>query len=180
MEKHFWIPTRPYTVVDAINRAAAATGSVRGARAASGADFNGHSVSVRFKPHAVNGPIWNAEYHWAGRVVLGRGSFENCLAAALREQARGALGGSVLVTCETEEQAAACLAAGLEAWSKEVEEKCYASFAWWGDSLGDALSWERHGMCPALGFLANSKTREEYKEKVDAFFAERKAAREAL
>jgi hypothetical protein len=70
-------------------RHAVATGSVHDAMWFAEADFNGHHVNVSFKPHAVSGPIWNAEYWWAGRNVLGRGSFDRCLCEAELYMHRG-------------------------------------------------------------------------------------------
>src|SRR5215470_7087423 len=44
----YWLPTRPYTLVDAVNRCAAATGSVRYAMLAADANYNGHHVTVTY------------------------------------------------------------------------------------------------------------------------------------
>lgn len=93
-ESRYYVPTRPYTPIDALNQRAAAVGSPRYAQLASHADYNGHRVTVAFNDHRG---YYTAEYVWAGRVVLARGSFAQCLAAALAEQARGALGGTVRV-----------------------------------------------------------------------------------
>jgi hypothetical protein len=78
-EIEFHVPVRPYSPIDAHNRAAAA---------------KGHHVTEAFNSYRK---YWTAEYFWAGRVVLRRGSFADCLAAALSEHARGALGASVSV-----------------------------------------------------------------------------------
>lgn len=90
----FHIPTRPYSPIDAHNRRAAAVGSPRYAAAASNANYNGHRVSVTWNDYRG---YYIAEYYWAGRVVLARGSFEQCLRAAVEEHNRGALGSSVVV-----------------------------------------------------------------------------------
>ena len=87
-------PIRPYTPIDALNRRAAAVGSPGYAQAASHANYNGHGVSVSWNEYRR---YYTAEYYWAGRMVLARGSFESCLRAALREYNRGALGASVSV-----------------------------------------------------------------------------------
>ena len=90
----FHAPTVPYGIVDALNRRAAATGSPGYARAASQADYNGHSVSVywnSFRRYYV------ADYTWAGRNVIGRGSLQSCLDAALSYYRQGALGARVTV-----------------------------------------------------------------------------------
>ena len=80
--KSYWLETIPITPIDLINRRAVATGSPQNAMAAEHEDYNGHHVSVSFKPHAVSGPIWNAEYSWAGRVVSARGRGETRSPAA--------------------------------------------------------------------------------------------------
>ena len=105
--------------VDRINRKAAATGSVRYAMATGDADYNGHPVSVSYKPHAASGPTWNAEYYWGQRVVLGRGSFAVCLQAALNEYRAGHRGAMIAVYLSDvapeslDEQTAACEQFGL-------------------------------------------------------------------
>lgn len=90
----FYLPVRPYTPIDALNRRAAAVGSPRYAAGASTADYNGHAVRVWWNDFRR---YYIAEYQWAGRNVLARGTFEDCLRAALSEYDRGALGASVMV-----------------------------------------------------------------------------------
>lgn len=91
----FHLPVRPYSPIDALNRRAAAVGSPRYAAAASNADYNGHHVTISW--NAYRG-YYIAEYWWAGRNVLARGSFAICLKAALSEYQRGALGASVSIS----------------------------------------------------------------------------------
>jgi len=143
-----YVIDRPITPIDIINRRAAATGSAHHAMAASNANYNGHRVSVSYKPHAVSGPTWNAEYWWAGRVVLGRGSFKSCLDAAMSYFERGDRGAAVVVVVDgeapepVEDQKAACEAAGLS--QGDLQDKR----PWWTGThaaVSDALSWERHG-----------------------------------
>lgn len=171
----FWLPTRPYNIIAAINRVAAATGSPRYAQAAHGADYNGHHVTVYFNDYRK---YWLAEYTWAGRQVLARGGLESCLKAAKAEYDRGALGASVAVTVDNEADAALCQAMGFLPWSKEIEA---AHDATWRTELhGEvnmALRYEQQVGIPATGFLANSKTMAEYKAKIDAFSAERRRVR---
>jgi len=90
----FHVPERPYSPIDSLNRRAAALGSPRYGQLASHANYNGHRVAVQFNSYRQ---YWTAEYFWAGRVVLARGNFAQCIAAALREHERGALGSSVVV-----------------------------------------------------------------------------------
>lgn len=102
----FYVPTRPYTLTDAINRMAAATGSVGYAMRAADADYNGHAVSVSYNSYRR---YYVAEYHWGERVVLARGSLSECVAAALAYYERGARGASVSVTVEAVDAADPCL-----------------------------------------------------------------------
>ncbi len=89
----FHLPVRPYSPIDALNRRAAALGSPRYAQATAYAyaDYNGHHVSVSWNDYRG---YYVAQYYWAERIVLARGSFADCLRAALAEYARGALGAS--------------------------------------------------------------------------------------
>lgn len=90
----FHLPVRPYSPIDALNRKAAALGSPRYAAATAYADYNGHHVTLSWNSYRG---YYVAEYFWAGRVVVARGDFANCLAAVLAEYARGALGASATV-----------------------------------------------------------------------------------
>lgn len=138
----------PLTPVDLINRHAAATGSYSYAMASCEANYNGHSVRVSFKPHAMSGPLWNAEYWWAGRNVIGRGSLARCLRAAQRELARGARGTCVVAYVHPEApesfeaQTAAMIAAGLSLDTSDSR----AHSAWWTGThaaVSDSIGWGR-------------------------------------
>jgi hypothetical protein len=94
MEHNYYVPVRPYSPIDALNRRAAAMGSPRYAAVTSNADYNGHHVTVSWNSYRG---YYIAEYFWAGRIVLTRGEFDVCLAAAFVEYDRGALGASVTV-----------------------------------------------------------------------------------
>jgi len=67
-----------------------------------------------------------AEYTWAGRVVIARGSFADCLAAARREHDKGNVGSSIVVQLRDgdTDAAAACAASGLSAGGLE-ERPCW-------------------------------------------------------
>lgn len=172
----FWLPTIPYSLIDAINRMAAATGSVRYAQLAADANYNGHFVRVYFNDYRG---YWLAEYQWGERCVLSRSeNLARCLEAGKAEYARGARGTTVVCHVDTESDADLCRAAGFVPYSKEIEAAHYAT---WKDprfeKIHEARDYERYGMAPAVGILANSKTVEEYNAKIEAIFAERKAAR---
>lgn len=98
----FRIPTRPYSIVDAYNRAAASHGSPRYAKGASHADYNGHHVAVRW--NSFRG-YYTADYWWAGRNVLARGSLATCMRAAIDFYDRGALGAAVTIAPRPEDAA---------------------------------------------------------------------------
>lgn len=142
----------PLTPVDLANRSFAATGSMRIAQLASDADYNGHAVSITFKPHAVSGPVWNSEYFWAGRRVLGRGSFEACVIAAVREYNRGAHGTTVAAyvsdedpRCTPEEQRRILTEAGFYP-TPDFDPQAKPDY-WTGthDAVCDAMFWYKHG-----------------------------------
>ena len=179
-------------MIDAVNRMAAATGSVRYAAGAAHADYNGHAVSVTFNSYKG---YWIAEYMWSGRNVLARGSLVEALSAAKHEYDRGALGASVRTSYPTEKDhssdkapsetqedfAKLCEEAGYTLDTSEgfYEEKQRAS--WWTplhDKVNDAMNYERHGLAPAVAFLIQASSVEDYEAKLNAFFVERKAARD--
>lgn len=99
----YHLPVRPYSPIDALNRRAAATGSIRYAEAAAHADYNGHHVRLTWNSYRS---YYVAEYFWAERVVIARGSFAECLDATLREYRKGALGASAEV-CPRDDDAEA-------------------------------------------------------------------------
>ena len=168
-----WLPTRSFGVIAAINRMALATGDVTRAIQGETADYNGHSVTVQFNDFRR---YWVAEYQWGDRVVLDRGTLAQCLSAAKREYDRGALGAEVYVHTRHETEAAEAVAAGFQPCSEAIVA---AHDATWRTSMhaevGAAMELERQLAIPAVGFLATSKTLEEYQGKVDAFLAERRA-----
>jgi hypothetical protein len=90
----YHMPVRPYSPIDALNRRAAALGSPGYAAMTAYADYNGHHVTLNWNEYRG---YYVAEYYWAGRVVIARGSFADCLRATLREHARGALGSSATI-----------------------------------------------------------------------------------
>lgn len=89
----FELPTIPYDLIAAINRAAAATGSVGYAMATAHANYNGHRVSVVFNDYRQ---YWITEHFWGERVVHFRGGFQGALEAGKAEYAIGALGTQVV------------------------------------------------------------------------------------
>ena len=136
----YWLPTRPYTLVDAINRAAAATGSVRYARLSADASYNGHSVTVTYNDYR---DYCICEHFWGGRVVHARGSMDAALRSGRREYDLGHRGTSI-ATCDlTPDEAKVALGIGYIPWSQEAEAAWEALWytelhACVGEALGDA------------------------------------------
>jgi hypothetical protein len=58
------------------------------------ADYNGHHVTLDWNDYRG---YYIAQYYWAERIVIARGSFEHCLTAVLEEYKRGALGSSASI-----------------------------------------------------------------------------------
>jgi hypothetical protein len=163
MSKSYWLPTIAYTLVDAINRMAAATGSVSSAGATHGADYNGHLVT--FVPPNDFKRYWTCGYTWCGRHTIGRGSLEDCVRAAEYAYNRGHKGASAIVTIETDEDAVYLESRGWVPYSKEIAETHYRTFADERfDEVNDAL---RRGPV-ATGKLIQAETVEEYRTALQA------------
>lgn len=97
---HYHLPVRPFSPIDALNRRAAAVGSTRYAELAGHANYNGHHVTVSFNEYRK---YYIAGYFWAGHITLARGAAEHCVAAAVEEYNRGALGASVAIALRGED-----------------------------------------------------------------------------
>ena len=170
MQAHYEI-SRGGTLIDGINRYAAATGSMRNAVASANADYNGHPVRVYWNDYRK---YWVADYQWGERVVLHRGGFADCLLAAMREFNRGAKFASVsaFVDKANKVDVESCVAVGMILQSDEPSkvDPLMAEIPW-------AFNLQNQVGIPAVGYLANSKTLEEYKAKVDADIQRQRNAR---
>lgn len=158
----YWLPTRPYSVVDAVNRAALATGSVRYAQQAANSGYNGHSVTVSyndFRNYCI------CEHYWGERVVHARGSMKTALRAGRAEYDLGNRGTRV-VTCNlTPEESQEAVALGYIPWSAEGEEAWNA--LWYTElhgCVGEALGDSRQG-CDTVHLLLQSSGRVDYHER---------------
>lgn len=171
----YWLPTIPYTVIDAINRHAAATGSMRYAAMAADSNYNGHDVSVCFNEFRG---YWITEDYWAGRRVHARGSVDVALQAGKREYARGAKGCVVRTGELSGEAAKTAEALGYVEWSSEIE---VSHLATWYTALhaevGQAARMEQSGLGSHTAWLANSKNLEEYKATCEAYKVASKSAK---
>lgn len=158
----YWLPTRPYTLVDAVNRAAAATASVRYAQRAADAGYNGHSVTVTYNDYR---DYCLCEHYWGERVVHARGSMETALRAGRYEYDLGNRGTRV-ATCDlTPEEARVALSLGYIPWSEEAEETWNA--LWYTElhgCVGEALGDGRFGG-DTVHLLLQSSSRVDYHER---------------
>lgn len=165
----FHVPTRPYTPIDSLNRMAAALGSPRYGQAAAHANYNGHHVNVWWNDYRS---YYIAEYTWAGRVVIARGTFASCLAAALREHANGALGASTHVEPRPDDAEAIALCEQTPELlpGREPSERAWYT---WKHSVGAAAA--RDSANPGRGamvfdwdLLQAAETQTEYEQAVRA------------
>lgn len=170
----FFVPIKPYTAIDAINRVYAATGSVRLAMASSSANFNGHH----------NGLDWNeyrkyyvGEYYWGERCVWYRGnSFAEALSYGLREYDRQGKGASLNVHPEFGADLEVCRAnPRLLEWSEAAEAAEYAKWqTWQHQHAADFVSHnKRFGGIPTDLYL-NAVNYDDYWDKVKAELDQRR------
>jgi hypothetical protein len=188
----FWLPTKPYTIIDAINRRAAATGSVRYAMAASSADYNGHHISLcwnEFRQYYVG------EYHWGERVVITRNEdFSLALEACIREYDRQGRGASLFVAPQTDADLGICMNhPRLQIYDPDWTqggERCEGSQAKWMATWPDA--WKFEHMASDMEFrwtpahaefktraLIESSTPEEFQARMAAYETEQRARQQA-
>lgn len=91
----FYVLGKPLSIIDAINRQAAAQGSVRYAMATADADYNGHALALYWNDYRG---YYVLDYHWGERVVLHRGTdFARALAVAKQELARQGRGATLRI-----------------------------------------------------------------------------------
>jgi hypothetical protein len=96
MTAQFYILGKPLSLIDAINRYAAATGSMGYAMAASSADYNGHALTLCWNDYRR---YYVLEYYYGERVVLCRTTdFAVALDAGKRELARQGRGATLSIT----------------------------------------------------------------------------------
>ena len=165
----YWIPTRPYSLVDAVNRCAAATGSVRSALLATDANYNGHSVKVTYNDYRN---YCLCEHFWGGRVVHARGSMQVALRAGRAQHDLGHRGTRVITCALTPEEARVALSLGYVPWTEEGEE---AWLALWYTELhgcvGEAMRDLRHGL-DTVHLLLQSSSLIDYQERKASAHAE--------
>lgn len=151
----FVLPTKPLSIVDAINRMCLATGSTRNAAVGSDADYNGHNVEVRWNDHRG---YWVASYIWSGPHVIARGELEYCLDEAARFYAAQGRGASVRVLARDDDDAATCAARGFIL--AETEDRSWHD--WRFEQINYALAMERRGFGPYTHNLCVAASPDEF------------------
>lgn len=174
----YWIPTRPYTLVDAVNRGAAATGNLRHAMLAADALYNGHAVTVMYNEYhdyciCEHFDYSRCERFWGDRVVHCRGSMESALRAGRHEYDLGHRGTSVRTCNLTPEEADVAQALGYVPWSEEIEKSWSA--AWYTElhgCVGEALDDAR--FCgDTVHLLLQASSKIDYHERKERASADR-------
>jgi len=190
----FWIPTKPYTLKEAILRMRVATGDVPTAQACASADFNGHRLSLTWNEYRQ---YYVGSYIWSGQQVLTRSAnLQDALAAMLTAYDVGGKGtclivvprsdrveilgqGNVLFTtretpCQ-EDWAFAAAHPRLRPHSKKIMEAAHAQWQNWQFSrVGEALLWERQLGAPLQLFL-DATSAKEWDAARNKFFEDRRA-----
>lgn len=173
----FYLPTKPFNHTDALNRAAAATGSPRYAALASSADYNGHSAALVWNTFHKS---WQAYYTWSGihYIVNARSKVSAASAArAVREfydrQGKGARVGVSLKNAP-EEAAQAMREALLAEGFVEGAEPTLAWRTWVHDAAFRLIRAERE-----QGLVIDASKLLDYASE-DEWFAAAYAARRAL
>lgn len=124
----FHLPTKPFNHIDALNRAAVATGSPTRAIASEGADYNGHSVRLAWNTTIGS---WQAYYIWSGIQYVVRARARHTAEAAARAvrafydaQGRGARAGVCLKDAPAAEAEAMRAALKAEGFVEGSEPEC--------------------------------------------------------
>lgn len=157
----FYRPRKPMTLIDVVNRYAAATGSVRYAQLSENADYNGHALFANYRTHAVGGARYVGEYYWGQRVVIARGGCEYVLRAMLDEYNRQGRGATLRVSVLPEDAHIARALEFIEGKEPEIDHSSEPD-GWKWSELPSARLMEQHGHGPCVAQLINAKTREEY------------------
>lgn len=153
----FHVPTKPYSAVDALNRIAAATGSVGYAMASAGADYNGHHLGMYWNNYRQ---YYVCDYNWGERVVIARGDARHVLQSSLQTFERQGRGASLRISVKEND------AAIVREFSQVLEgaqdlEAC-KWYTWRHKNAANALWLEKHlGISSAT--LLCARDEEDYK-----------------
>lgn len=150
----FHLPTKPMSLIDRINRHAAATGSVGYARASADADYNGHVLRAYYNDYRK---YYVCEYQWGERVVISRGTCEQVLRAAIAEFGRQGRGASLAVYVRTEDVEIARALGLIEGLAPDADGS-----DWRFAEVPQAMRLERQSGIPAIAYLLRTTDKAEY------------------
>ena len=149
MQVEFHVPTKPYSVVDAINRVAAAQGSIGYAMASVGADYNGHNLNLWFNDYKG---YYICEYFWGERVVLARSyDIREALDASLLALERQGKGANLRISVRPEDAAIVRKYPQVIEGKEELEACSW--YTWRHREVGNARYYEKHMGVPASAAL---------------------------
>lgn len=178
---HYVLPTKPYSAIDAINRVAAATGSIRYAMAAEGADYNGNHASLVWNDYRQG---WQGYFTWAGLHYIinasERTSTEDALQRMRAWYDREGRGGSVSASfgnAPAEKKAEFRALASKYGFILPGEED--TSWVTWLHGAVTDVIWYDKNMGVPVKLALESSSLEEWKAKRDALLAGRRAERQA-
>ena len=169
----YWLPTKPYSLVDCLNRMCAATGSVGYAMAAADADYNGHAVGCSW--NSFRG-YYLAHYTWGEFVRFGRTTdIREMIRTARDFHKTNGRGGSFSITPHTAEDAA-ILAQEPDFVPFDPSEKP-AWRDWRFDRINDVLSTRKHFGLDTFHLLQAATSVEDYDTKVTEALRARRGER---
>jgi hypothetical protein len=165
---NYQLPTKPYSLVDAYNRARAATDSPHYA------DYNGHALTLAWNEFRGYYVLY---YFWTERVILRRESdFRRALDVAKEEYAREGRGASLFVAPRTEDRPLAAADADLVPFTGHPKPDDPSPYFGWPDpawkytALPEVLFYEKHAGLDGTWFqaLREASSPEEWKTKVES------------
>jgi hypothetical protein len=159
--RKFVLPTKPLSIIDAINRRALATGGCRNAAHGSDADYNGHNVRVRWNEYRG---YWVASYTWSDSHVIARGELAHCLEQTAQFYEGQGRGASAHVEVATPADEEACRANGFIPEAEEDREW----HDWKFDELSVAMELERRGFGAYTTNLIAATSQEDYTSRCEA------------
>lgn len=171
----FHIPTEPLTLIDCINRAYAATGSLGFAGLTHHADYNGHYNTVQWNEYRG---YYVGEYFWAGREVFARSTdAEEVVREAIDEYDRQGRGAFLVISLRAEDAHVAAQFPRLLPGDGRKERDGEDETADGGRRkfIGEALRLEKLYGLPFVTALIQAADAEAYEKASEALFAERRA-----
>ena len=173
---NFWLPTRPYGLIDAINRKAVAEYLEKYVVLTPNVDYEGKYVTIaRNTPQTDWGvtSLWAPKKDWEApfpRRLNARGSFEECVLSAKATYDRAAVGATVVVQDVPAERTDWLRSLGFQEHSREIEDAHIRSFTAGVDPLFEqidtAFMYFRQFGIPALDYISNVKTVQEFQAKI--------------